>query len=472
MAQKEVKAPAKKAKTEEKVKKQGKKAATKQKAPGLSEERVVDSDSEPDETPATAKPDTKSVKAKATKQKKAPPPPTKPEPTSSSDDDESSDGSGSAESEKDEQMADAPSLKKPDTVPTRVNGVKRKAESVSSLDNGESSEDDSSSDEDKPDAKRVKTALKDAGEVEQVGEVASEEQGEDSESADEDGSAEPSAETAPTPRPTKHAGQFESIPVQSFKPPSGYTPVSVSDATFSAKSFAGQQIWHIVAPSNVSLKSLGDITLDAIQSGASILNHKGTDYSLSEDKSPNNRFDSVLVPSSSSYDSIPQPITRTLHLKQRINLPALSTKQADTNTGSSAAASVARPSVNSIRPQPKGMRMRYKPAGFGAGDAGLGSDSEEEDDEGAKAKSTSFQFPKTLGVHGAAVEVENAQTTTPKKAKKKRKDSDVDMVNGTTPVASQLPNGTSDELSKEERRRRKAEKKAKKESKAGVAVTA
>ncbi|KAM3422175.1 hypothetical protein BST61_g2544 [Cercospora zeina] len=470
MAQHKAKAASRKAKPEEKAKKQSKKAAAaRPKTPGLSEERVVDSDSDQDET-ATAKSNSKSATGKTAKIKSAPMPPqtTKPDPSS---DDESYDGSESEEIEEDEQVADAPPLKKPDTVPVQVNGVKRKAESVSSLDDGESSEGEPSSDESKPDAKRVKTALKDAGEAEQVGEVSSEEQSEDGKSADEGESAKPAADTTPSRRPAAHGGHFESIPVQPFQPPSGYTAVSVSDATFSAKSFAGQQAWHIVAPSNVSLKSLGEITLDAIQSGATVFTHKGTEYTLSEDPSPNTRFDSVLVPSSASYDSVPQPIARTLHLKQKLNLPALSSKQADTNTGSSAAASIARPSVNSIRPQPKGMRMRYKPAGFGAGDAGLGSDSEEDDKTVAETNGTAFQFPKTLGVHGAAVEAENAQSTTPKKAKKKRKDSDVEMGNGTAPVAS-MPNSTPDGLSKEERRRRKAEKKAKREAKAHAALTA
>ncbi|KAF2211190.1 hypothetical protein CERZMDRAFT_85730 [Cercospora zeae-maydis SCOH1-5] len=470
MAQHEAKMASRKVRPEGKATKSTKRApAGKPKTPGLSDERVVDSDSGQDET-ANASSNSKTANAKPSKRKSAPPPPQTTKPDTSSDD-ECSDGSESEESEEDEQMADAPSLKKPDTVPPQVNGVKRKAESVSPLDEGESSEDESISDESKPDAKRVRTALKDAGEVKKVEEVALEEQSEDNESVNKGDSARPTADTAPAPRPAAHAAHFESIPVQPFQPPSGYTAVSVSDAIFSAKSFAGQQAWHIVASSNVSLKSLGEITLDAIQSGASILNHNGTEYTLSEDPSPNTRFDSVLVPSSTSYNSVPQPIARTLHLKQKINLPALSSRQADTNTGSSAAASVARPSVNSIRPQPKGMRMRYKPAGFGAGDAGWGSDSEEEDKTGMKAKGTAFQFPKTLGVHGAAVEAENAQTTTPKKAKKKRKDSDVRMGNGSAPEAS-MPNGSPDGLSKEERRRRKAEKKAKKDAKAGAALTA
>lgn len=431
-----------------------KSAKSKSKVAGLSEERIVDSESEGD-TPAV-KLEIKSpkpVKGKDKKEKKsatisapAPPPPKK-EPTPSSSDDSSEEESA----DEDEEMADAPALKKPDTVPVKVNGVKRKAESVSSLEDGESSDDETSDDDAKPDAKRVKTALKDAGEVEQVGEVASsgdEETDSESEGQKED-EQEPSADTAPAPRAAQHVN-LENIPVQPFRPPNGYRNVDVTDVTFSAKSFAGQQIWHIVAPRNVSLKSISDVALDAISSGATVLTHKGTEYSLSEDTSTKNQCFSVAVPSNTSYHGIPQPISRTLYIKQKVTLPNLSKKQADVNTGSSAAADVAQPSISDIRPQPKGMRMRYKPAGFGPGDPGLGSDSEEDGGQ-AKANGSKLQFPKTIGAHGAAVEAQNADKPQTKKTKKDRGDS-------------------KGELSKEEKKKLKGEKKARKEAKAAKAT--
>lgn len=318
-----------------------------------------------------------------------------------------------------------------------TNGVKRKAESVSSLDVGESSDDESRDEDAKPDAKRVKTALNDAGAVEH-----------DSDSGS-------SADTAPAPRPARHAN-LSSIPAQPFKPPNGYAEVGdVTNVTFSADSFTAQQIWHIVAPTNVSLKSLGDMALHAIPSATTVLTHKGTEYSLAEDTSTNNQLFTVAVPSPAGYNVVQQPIIRMLYVKQKVTLPQLSKKQADVNTGSSAAADLAQPSVSEIRPQPKGMKMRYKPAGFGSGDPGLGSDS---DEDGTQAKSTGskFQFSKAIGAHGVPVEAENAQA---KKTKKKRKDEHVEMVNGSIPDAK-------GEVSKEERKKLKAEKKSRKEAKA------
>ncbi|KAI5361412.1 Putative DNA-directed RNA polymerase I, subunit RPA34.5 [Septoria linicola] len=495
---KEAKAAPKKAKTEDKTakKKSTKAAAPKSKVAGLSEERVVDSDSDEEKTavkaasvPASQKP-AKEKKEKRSKTKAAvsiPTPPTKEPTPSSSDDDEEE--SSSEESDDDEEMADAPVLKKPDTVPSKVNGVKRKAESVSSLDDGESSDDDSSEEDAKPNPKRVKTALKDAGEVEQIGQAAAGEDDDsdsDSESEKDESTGEPSADTPPAPNRPQHSGNLQSIPVQSFKAPSGFSGVQVTNATFSANSFPGRQIWHIVAPSNVPLKSLADVSLDAIQSGAAILRHKDTEYSLIEDANPNDKFDNIVTPSSTSYDCLPQPISKTFHIRQRVSLPRLSKKQADPNAGSAAAADIAQPSISEARPQPKGMRMRYKPAGFGAGDPGLGSDSEEYGVQ-AKTNGTKFQFPKALGAHGAATEADKLDAPKIKKSKKKRKDSDVEMVNGdavtsaqpeTTPSSinkGSVANiaGTSvgnDELSKEEKKRRKAAKQEKRASKVAVAV--
>lgn len=429
-----------------------KSTTSKSKVAGLSEERIVDSESEGEapavkleiKSPKPVKGEDKKEKKPATISAPAPPPPNEPTPGSSDD------SSEEESTDEDEKMADAPALKKPDTVPVKVNGVKRKAESVSPLGDGESSDDETSDDDAKPDAKRVKTALKDAGEVEQVGEVASsgdEETDSESESQKED-EQESSADTAPAPRAAQHVN-LENIPVQPFRPPNDYQSVDVTNVTFSAKSFAGQQIWHIVAPRNVSLKSISDVALDAISSGATVLTHKGTEYSLSEDTSTNNQCFSVAVPSNTNYRGIPQPISRTLYIKQKVTLPNLSKKQADVNTGSSAAADVAQPSVSDIRPQPKGMRMRYKPAGFGPGDAGLGSDSEEDGGQ-AKADGSKLQFPKTIGAHGAAVEAQNADRLQTKNTK---------------------DNGDSKgELSKEEKKKLKGEKKARKEAKAAKAT--
>jgi hypothetical protein len=251
---------------------------------------------------------------------------------------------------------------------------------------------------------------------------------------------------------------------------------------FSASSLSGKQIWHIIAPSDISLGSITEVALDAIQKRAPVLNRKGTDYVFIEEF--NRESVTAVLPTRQGYEPVPQEVTKTLHLQQKVTLPNLSKKQADHATGSSAAADIAQPAVDVVKPQPKGLRMRYKPAGFGHGDPGLGSDSEPEGGQEATTK-TKFQFPKTLGGHGVSEKTtDGMDASQAKKAKKKkRQGSDVEMKDApttTTPKsqakqakedkAKDVVNGTG-ELDKEERKKRKAEKKARKEDKAAAGTS-
>jgi hypothetical protein len=71
-------------------------------------------------------------------------------------------------------------------------------------------------------------------------------------------------------------------------------------------------------------------------------------------------------------------ITQSFRLQAAVQLPHLSSKQADPNTGSEAAASITRSTIRAPRPQLTGLKMRFLPTGFGAGDAGTLGDSDSE----------------------------------------------------------------------------------------------
>lgn len=72
------------------------------------------------------------------------------------------------------------------------------------------------------------------------------------------------------------------------------------------------------------------------------------------------------------------PIAQSLRLQATVQLPKLSSQQADPNTGSEAAASITRSTIRAPRPLLKGLKMRFLPMGFGAGDAGTLGDSDSE----------------------------------------------------------------------------------------------
>ncbi|KAJ8105088.1 hypothetical protein OPT61_g10390 [Boeremia exigua] len=240
------------------------------------------------------------------------------------------------------------------------------------------------SDDDDAPARDIPTKL--PGEVEMKD--ASSESDSDSES-ESDSSSEEAAE--PAPKPTKPAAskpqQVELRAAKPYAPPKGFVLVSEKDRTTSkaAKIFdnlQGKQVWHITAPAGVSLKELESISMDKAMKGDSILSQKGTDYGFSKTEKSEDGPREVLVPQKNGYSAVPAKISQTLHLQELVRLPKLSSKQADPNTGSEAAASITRSTIRAPRPQVKGLKMRYLPLGFvGADSGGVLGDTDSEGDD-------------------------------------------------------------------------------------------
>lgn len=175
------------------------------------------------------------------------------------------------------------------------------------------------------------------------------------------------------------------------------------------------------------LASITEIALHSIKANTIVLHENDTDYTWHED--PTSIDDIVFLPSEHGYALAQQRIEKRLHLRQQVTLPHLTKRQARQDTGNAAAADIAQASVSNIRPQPKGLRMRYKPPGFGNGKPGVvGFDSES---EGPGNDESTLQFPKTMG--GASEEHRDSATKSSKKKSKKGKEADA-RVNGTPKV--------------------------------------
>ncbi|GAB1736199.1 hypothetical protein NU219Hw_g6873t1 [Hortaea werneckii] len=307
----------------------------------------------------------------------------------------SSESSEEDDSESEEELAKDPVKSNSKHDKAKTNGVKRKSDESSSSD--EESEEEA---EEQRQPKKAKTDSK----------------------------------PLPKSRPESATQQPPSeIAAQPFQPPSGYNPVSTSNssngAPLSEQSLRGKQIWHITAPSDVPLSSITEVASDAIQTARTVLSHGGAEYMLSEDNlGMENNF--VMLPGQEGYKPVQQRLDRALHLQQKITLPKLSNLQASETMGSAAAGDVAEAAVSTTRPQPKGLRMRYKPSGYGAGEPGMvgASDSETEGHKSGAAK-IRFQFPKSLGAHGNSGNAtkegnikQHSEAEPGKKSKKKRKE--------------------------------------------------
>ncbi|KAK0290187.1 hypothetical protein LTR91_006376 [Friedmanniomyces endolithicus] len=313
-----------------------------------------------------------------------------------------------------------------------VNGVKRTRSEASS--SSEESEGDSveEQEEQEPAAKRTKTGTVTAR---RRSEADTRVEAVDRGPPDAPASKKPAATQKNTSGP---------LPPTPWEAPSGYTAIDLATAPrskfFASTSLEGKQIWHISAPSDIPLASISEVAIDAISSGKPVLKYKGFDYVLTESGSDSARA-YASAPGTESFTPVENSVVRTLQLQQQIILPELSDQQASQITGSAAAASIAQASVNTIRQQPKGLRMRFRPPGHGEGESGMiGSDSESgERDERPGAVET-FQFPRALGAHGTFEQqdwsVEHEPNGPAQKHKRKRKEKSKDP-----PAESPLTNG-------------------------------
>jgi hypothetical protein len=369
-----------------------------------------------------------------------------------------------------EQSSKSAAHKRPQQ-PRQVNGVKRKAGESSPSDE-DSASDDSSSSEDSHDAEAPPKKKARKNEFSRPGKDSeNSSERESDESRESSGSPEDTTPTA--------ANSIPSIPPKQFVPPPGFTSLDAehfaTQGALSLPTLEGKQLWHITAPSNLSLASVSEISLDALRSKQPLFNRDGIEYIANERLDSNIDAPSILLATENGYQLLDRGIERSLHLQQKISLPNLSIRQADQNAGSSAAARVGASHISGARPQPKGLRMRYRPPGSGPGKPGiLGSDSDtDENTETAANVSGNTGLAQDID----RMTVDHGKThESSKNSKKKRKstedsESSRPAVNGiskpssgsanlTTPSQSAMVNGMPEEaLNKEERKRLKRERK-------------
>ena len=203
---------------------------------------------------------------------------------------------------------------------------------------------------------------------------------------------------------TSLGGATQTAPRQRFDPPAEYTAAEpnllVANSTFTRANLKGKQIFIISAPADVPVSSIREIDFKALQSGSPFLTHNGCEYRLNPESSVHAEQSTLMLPNGSGFERAEHQIHRAFRLQRHIPLPSLVMRKNDEKSGSLAAADVGRALVSTARPQPKGLRMRYKPPGFGPGDPGH-DDEESGSEKRGRHDSSSVQFPRTVGAHGA-----------------------------------------------------------------------
>ncbi|KAM0798674.1 DNA-directed RNA polymerase I subunit RPA34.5-domain-containing protein [Usnea florida] len=195
----------------------------------------------------------------------------------------------------------------------------------------------------------------------------------ESESASGSESESGSSDKTSLQSPTKSSPPQKSPPrrpTPAYEPPAGFNPTSISlhpaskfSEILAPSNLQGKQIWHITAPDTVPISLVKEVSTENIGNGASVLEYRGAKYGLvpeSDAEQASSR--ALLLPSTQTDDYRPSKTTiiKTLHLQQVLSLPKNALAPAVHPKG---LASEPEPYKKTLRPQPEGLRMRYRPFG-------------------------------------------------------------------------------------------------------------
>ncbi|KAJ5629080.1 hypothetical protein N7490_011308 [Penicillium lividum] len=242
---------------------------------------------------------------------------------------------------------------------------------ASSSSSSDSSSSRSSSPE--PDNKQKQT-LKSVSKTTDEAEDSSSSSGSESDS-DESSSDMDTSDDAP--QAVSPAKKVNVVAPKPYKPPSGFKSAKQQAPPSSASSsllsnLNGKQVIHITAPSFLPLSKVKEISMSKIAKGQPILSFDGANYgipaeSLGEEGAQGKSlllFDQKSQTYFKQADNIP-----SYHIQELMGVP-----EAD-----KAAVEALRDTVKPARPQPKNLKMRFRPVGsLPAAPETLGSDSESE----------------------------------------------------------------------------------------------
>lgn len=200
------------------------------------------------------------------------------------------------------------------------------------------------------------------------------------------------------------------------------------------------------------------------------MTHDGVQYALIPDQSAREAT-RLLLPGKKGYEVLATPVSQVLQFQQVVQIPT--TAQSGISSATTGTLPEAGAATKPKKPQPKGLKMRFKPSGFGVGDLGAIGSSDEEDAQPAAR----FRVP--VGTEPASASKKRKDRTSgiekeseKKKKKKSKEAADVATKNAkysaeaTKAIDIDQPTAPVQVVAKE--KSKKKEKKAKKIANVGV----
>ncbi|KAF7718640.1 Uncharacterized protein PECH_008840 [Penicillium ucsense] len=173
-------------------------------------------------------------------------------------------------------------------------------------------------------------------------------------------------------------------PNQPYKPPFGFrsakkqVPPS-SSASAALSNLRGKQVYHITAPSFIPLSKVKEITMSKVLKGEPLITLDGKQYGIPadsiEENDPEGKSLLIFDEATQTYCHRADHI-QSLHVQELIGLPI------EAASSNATAIETLRNYVKPPRPQPKGMKMRFRPVGsLPSAPETLGASSESESEE-------------------------------------------------------------------------------------------
>lgn len=174
-----------------------------------------------------------------------------------------------------------------------------------------------------------------------------------------------------------------------FKPPPGFKSVKKMSAPSSNVSsllsnLRGKQVFHITAPSFLPLSKVKEISLAKVLQGEPILKHEGANYGIPAEDLMHQETGSNSVflydAKTETYYPTSSRNVKSYHIQEMVSIPKGSMNNSTPSE-----------SVKPPKPQPRHLKMRFRPVGSGNGPPEtIGSSSESEGEE------PTFKMPKAL----------------------------------------------------------------------------
>ncbi|OQE28759.1 hypothetical protein PENSTE_c003G00320 [Penicillium steckii] len=203
----------------------------------------------------------------------------------------------------------------------------------------------------------------------------------DSSSADSDSDS--SSDEMDTSEDTPQAKKVNPSGSKPYKAPAGFKPANKQATSSSSSSsllsnLSGKQVIHITAPSSLPLSKVKEISMSKIMKGEPILEFEGVKYgipaeSITEEGSEGKNL-LVYDESTQTYVNKSENVP-SYQIQEMVSLPG-------SVGGDIAKVEALRDTVKPPRPQPKKLRMRFRPVGsLPSAPETLGSSSESESEE-------------------------------------------------------------------------------------------